>query len=73
MGGAVSFLLMWLRAFSELGALLIVGNRPPTVGVYMFELFQSSGAETSVPYALIVATIGIAFSGLLYIISWRRG
>ncbi|MEM0348770.1 MAG: hypothetical protein QXE96_00405 [Candidatus Caldarchaeum sp.] len=73
LGWAVSFLLMWLRAFSELGALLIVAYRPSTVGVYMFELFQTGGAEVAVPYALIVAALGIAFSSLLYLISWRSG
>lgn len=71
LGWAVSFLLMWLRAFSELGALLIVAYRPSTVGVYMFELFQTGGAEAAVPYAVIVAALGIAFSSLLYLISWR--
>ncbi|MEM0337706.1 MAG: hypothetical protein QXN23_07030 [Candidatus Caldarchaeum sp.] len=73
LGWAVSFMLMWLRAFSELGALLIVSYRPSTVGVYMFELFQTGGAEAAVPYAIIVATLGMVFSGLLYIISWRGG
>ena len=73
LGGAVSFLLIWLRAFSELGVFLIVAYRPSTVGVYLFELFQTGGAETAVPFSIIVAAIGMAFSGLLYIISWRGG
>ncbi|BAJ50748.1 sulfate ABC transporter permease [Candidatus Caldarchaeum subterraneum] len=73
LGWAVSFMLMWLRAFSELGALLIVSYTPSTVGVYMFELFQTGGAEVAVPYAVIVAALGMVFSGLLYIISWRGG
>jgi len=67
----VSFLLMWLRAFSELGALLIVANRPVTVGVYLFELFNRGGAALAVPYGIAVALIGLAFSFLLYHVSMR--
>ncbi|MEM1949670.1 MAG: ABC transporter permease subunit [Nitrososphaerota archaeon] len=70
-GVATSIILMWLRCFSELGALLIVANRPATVGVYLFELFNREGAAASVPYALIVAFIGLAFSTLVYFVSKR--
>jgi len=68
---AISLLLMWLRAFSELGALLIVANRPVTVGVYLFELFNRGGAAFAVPYSLVVALIGLSFSFLLYFASNR--
>jgi ABC-type sulfate transport system permease component len=69
---AVSFILMWLRSFSELGALLIIANRPVTVGVYLFELFNRGGAALAVPYSIVVALIGLCFSYLLYLISSTR-
>ncbi len=67
----ISAILVWLRCFSELGALLIVANRPVTVGIYVFELFSSGGAAASIPYAMLVALIGFIFSTVLYIISRR--
>lgn len=71
LGVVTSVILMWLRSFSELGALLIVANRPVTVGVYLFELFNKEGAAASILYAVFVAAIGLAFSMLLYFISRR--
>lgn len=62
-------ILIWLRGFSELGALLIVANRPVTVGIYLFELFNRGGAALSVLYAVVVALIGLSFSVLLHLLS----
>ncbi|MEM3096072.1 MAG: hypothetical protein QW756_02920 [Nitrososphaerota archaeon] len=73
LGVVTSVILMWLRSFSELGALLIVANRPVTVGVYLFELFNRGGAAASILYAVLVAAIGLAFSTLLYFVSRRAG
>ncbi|MCS6769316.1 MAG: hypothetical protein NZ570_02630 [Candidatus Caldarchaeum sp.] len=70
-GVAAAVILMWLRNFSELGAFLIVANRPATVGIYLFELFNKGGAAASILYSIVLALIGIVFSAGLYLISRR--
>lgn len=71
MGVLTSFLLTWLRSFSELGAFLIVANRPTTVGIHLLELFHKGGAAASVPYAVLLGFIGLLFSTTLFLISRR--
>ncbi|MEM2973475.1 MAG: ABC transporter permease subunit [Candidatus Caldarchaeum sp.] len=68
-GIVVSSLLMWLRNFSELGVFLIVANRPQTVGIYLFSIFNQGGAAASILYAILFGLIGLAFSFLLYLVS----
>lgn len=70
-GTVTSAALMWLRCFSELGAFLIVANRPLTVGVYLLELFNRGGASLSIIYAVVVGLIGLIFSVVLYLLSRR--
>jgi ABC-type sulfate transport system permease component len=60
-------ILMWLRGFSELGVFLIVAQRPPTVGVYLYEVFLKAGASSAVPLALLLALTGFIFSTSLYL------
>jgi ABC-type sulfate transport system permease component len=61
--------LMWLRSFSELGAFLIVGMRPATVGVYLYETFLRLGTAPAVTVALLVAVFGLVFSTLLFLLA----
>jgi molybdate/tungstate transport system permease protein len=55
----LAFLLSWFRAFSELGALLIVARRPLTVGVYIYEFFLSRGTEYVVGGALVLVLLSL--------------
>ena len=55
----LAFLLSWFRAFSELGALLIVARRPLTVGVYIYEFFLSRGTEFVVGGALALVLLSL--------------
>ncbi|MDW8063278.1 MAG: hypothetical protein RMI43_03825 [Candidatus Caldarchaeum sp.] len=73
LGVVASVILMWLRCFSELGAFLIVANRPLTVGVYLFELFNRGGAAAAVLFSLVLAVTGLLFSTVLYVISRKAG
>jgi ABC-type sulfate transport system permease component len=66
---ASTVLLMWLRSFSELGAFLIVGMRPATVGVYLYETFLRLGTAPAVTVALLVAVFGLVFSTLLFLLA----
>jgi len=47
-------LLSWFRAFSELGVLLIVAQRPQTVGIYVFEEFLKTGPAAVISASLIL-------------------
>lgn len=60
----LALLLSWFRAFSELGALLIVARRPLTVGVYVYEFFLSRGTEPVVgaSVALLLLAVAAAFA-----------
>jgi ABC-type sulfate transport system permease component len=55
----LAFLLSWFRAFSEVGALLIVARRPLTVGVYIYEFFLSRGTEYVVGGALVLVLLSL--------------
>ncbi len=55
----LAFLLSWFRAFSELGALLIIARRPLTIGVYIYEFFLSRGTEFVVGGALALLLLSL--------------
>lgn len=67
-GLLLAALVAWLRAFSELGALLLVAFRPLTAGIYVYEAFLTSGLAPVIGASLLMAGMGIALSSALLLL-----
>lgn len=61
----ISAILSWFRAFSELGAVLILARRPTTIGVYIFENFLAWGAAPVVGGSVALLALAVAVGFLI--------
>ncbi|MCS7095408.1 MAG: hypothetical protein NZ988_06365 [Thaumarchaeota archaeon] len=64
-------LLTWFRCFSELGAFLILAQRPLTVGVYVYEEFLKRGAGPVIGASLALLAVALLVAFLLE--RWTEG
>ena len=70
-GFAAAAMLAWLRAFSELGVLLLIAPRPITVGIQIYEIFLKYGAETVTTASLLLVPVGVVSVYLLSLVEKR--
>jgi molybdate/tungstate transport system permease protein len=70
LGGA---LMMWARGISEFGAVVILAYNPKVVPVLVFERFEGFGLEAALPAAALIALVAlILFTGVRFLLAWRR-
>lgn len=61
----IASMIAWLRAFSELGAFLLIAFRPLTAGIYVYETFLAYGIAPVIGASLLMAILAILFSYIL--------
>lgn len=70
-GILVASLLGWFRSFSELGAFLIIAQRPKTVGIYLYEEFLRMGPQVVASASLLL--LGIALTVAFIVVVMESG
>jgi molybdate/tungstate transport system permease protein len=70
-GLLLAALVAWLRAFSELGALLLIAFRPITAGIYVYEAFYAMGLGPVVGASLLMGGMGLLLASSLLLFEQR--
>jgi len=71
LGLLLAALIAWLRAFSELGALLLIAFRPLTAGIYVYEAFYEVGLGPVLGASLLMGAMGLLLASSLLLLERR--
>jgi len=66
-------IMMWARAISEFGAILIITYNPKVAPVLIYDRFATYGLGYALPPAVVLVVLSLSVFALLRGISWQRG